>query len=343
MDPCVLYKQTKRGNLLIGLYVDDLLCIGDKQDLENFVEDIKRMNLSVTVDKDLKEYLGCDVIFNQDRTGLILKQSHIIKGLLKKFNDLTRGKKTYDCPGTPHKNIIRGSEDDKYIDTERQKVYRSGVGILLYLVKHTRLDIANATRELSKCLDKATEETWKELLRAIKYVIDTQDRGLIMNPTIDGNEWIVEAYSDSDYAGDADTRMSVGGYVLLVNKVPVSWRSKAQKTITLSSTEAEYIALSEAAKEVKYIVQFLQSMGIKVRLPVIIHVDNIGAIFMAENVNTSQRTKHVDVRYKFVRNYIMDGFIKIEYVKTDKNLADIMTKNVTAELHKKHVTGLLTN
>ena len=108
------------------------------------------------------------------------------------------------------------------------------------------------------------------------------------------------------------------------------------KSVALSSGEAEYVALSEAAKEVKFIYQVLRSMGVKVKLPIIVRVDNIGAIFMAENVAVSQRTKHVDVRYRFVQEFVMDGFLKIIFVRTGDNDADIFTKNLGGDLHEKH-------
>ena len=117
----------------------------------------------------------------------------------------------------------------------------------------------------------------------------------------------------------------------------ISWKSKAQRGVTLSSSEAEFVALSEAAKEIKFIVQVLISMGIPVRLPVICRVDNIGAIFMAENVSTSQRTKHIDTRYHFVREFVEEGFIKIIFVRTKENRSDGFTKNVTGEIYDAHV------
>ena len=111
--------------------------------------------------------------------------------------------------------------------------------------------------------------------------------------------------------------------------------------MSLSSTEAEYVALSEAAKEVKFIYQVLTDMGAKVKLPIVIRVDNIGAIFMSGNIAISERTKHVDVRYNFVREFIEDGFVKIIFVKTDENVADMFTKNLPRELHEKHKARII--
>ena len=216
--------------------------------------------------------------------------------------------------------------------------------MLLYLVKYSRPDIANAVRELSKVLDGSTEASFKEMLRVIKYVLDTKEMGLRIEPKLlrsADEPWDLVCYSDSDYAGDPDTRRSVSGYILYVCGVPICWRSKAQRSITLSSSEAEWIALSEATKEVMFVLQLLESMHIRVQLPITVRVDNIGAIWMSQNVNTSSRTKHVDIRTKYVNEYCEDGVLKIIFVKSVDNDSDIMTKNLGADLHSKHSNKLI--
>ena len=112
--------------------------------------------------------------------------------------------------------------------------------------------------------------------------------------------------------------------------------------MTLSSSEAEYVALSEVAKEVKFVYMVLQMLQIEVKLPIVVRVDNIGAIFMAENVTTSNRTKHVDVRFRFVNEFVTDGFIDIIFVKTKENIADIFTKNTSGEILDVHQGTMLT-
>ena len=113
--------------------------------------------------------------------------------------------------------------------------------MLLYLVKHSQPDIANCIRELSKVLDGATQGSYKEMLRVIKYVLDTKTLGLKIEPDNKpkGTPWNIVCFTDSDYATDPVTRRSVTGYVIYVHGVPVVWRSKSQQSITLSSTEAE--------------------------------------------------------------------------------------------------------
>ena len=116
----------------------------------------------------------------------------------------------------------------------------------------------------------------------------------------------------------------------------MSWKSKAQPTMTLSSSEAKYVALSEAAKEVKFIWMLLDSMGFKVTSPIVVRVDNIGAIFMAENMTVRNRTKHIDIRFRFVNDMVEEGFIEIIFVKTQENIADMFTKNMHGDTAQKY-------
>ena len=109
---------------------------------------------------------------------------------------------------------------------------------------------------------------------------------------------------------------------MCVCNLPLCWRSKGQRIITLSSTEAEYFALSEAVKEILFVLQILECMKISVILPVIVRVDNVGAIFMYKNVATTSCTKHIDIRYNYVNEYVDDGVIKILFVKSEENEAD---------------------
>ena len=118
-------------------------------------------------------------------------------------------------------------------------------------------------------------------------------------------------YTDSDYAGDPDLRRSVSGHILYIKGVPVYWRSKAQWAVTLSSSGAEWFALSEAVKEIVFDLQLLESINIKVKLPVIVHVDNVGAIFMSKNVTTTGCSKHMDICIKYVNKYVEDGVLNI--------------------------------
>jgi hypothetical protein len=219
-------------------------------------------------------------------------------------------------------------------------LYRTGVGQLLYCTKHSRPEISNAVRELSKCLSAPNEAAFKELLHVVKFGLDTASMGLKLQPEFI-DEWFIKVYSDSDWAGDKDSRKSVTSFFIFVNGALVGWRSKSQHCISLSSSEAEMYALTEAIKEVPFLVQLLLFIGVKVKLPMQVKVDNMGAIHMSENTTPSARTRHADIRQKFTADLQDKGLIKVDFVKSEDNTSDILTKNVSVDLFKYHTQHLI--
>ena len=137
------------------------------------------------------------------------------------------------------------------------------------------------------------------------------------------------------------TRLSISGYILFVLGVPIVWKSKGQATVALLSAEVEYYTLSEAAKEVKFVVQLLETMGIRVEKPVIVHVDNM--IYMAENKVISSRMKHIDIRRHFIQECVVDGVLKIQFVWLENNTVNIFTKNTSNHTHHSHADQLVIN
>ena len=338
-DPCLLSRKGKNGNVYIALYVDDCYCCGDMEEIQSVIDDMKKNGFELKIEKDMTDYLSCKIEYSKDKDKAWIGQPHLMKKLIDKFGSKVAGMSIYKTPGSPHVGIQRPQKDDPGVSKEEHTEYRSGVGMLLYLVKHSRPDIANAVRELSKVMDKPTPYAMKELKRVIKYVIDTKDYGLKMHPnklTSDGLFQLM-LYSDSDWAGDKETRTSVTGYSIFLQGCPISWKSKAQSSVTLSSSEAELMALSEATKEIRFIYELLMSMDVKVKLPIICRVDNVGAIFMSENVTATPKSKNIDTKAKFVTQFVADGFLKVIFVKTAENTADIFTKNVSTEIHSKHM------
>jgi hypothetical protein len=150
-------------------------------------------------------------------------------------------------------------------------------------------------------------------------------------------KWEMKAFCDSDFAGDKETRISVTGFVIYVMGALILWRSRGQKSVTLLSSEAEYVALSEVCAEIMFIKQVLEFLKVKVELPIVVNVDNVGAIYLASNATTSQRTRHIDVRYHFVRDYVEDGVVQIVFVRSEDNDADMFTKNVSKDVYKRHM------
>ena len=178
-------------------------------------------------------------------------------------------------PQTPW--YIGGKVDDiSKVDEKTQSMYRSGVETLLYLTTHSRPDITNPVRELSQSLDGASMAHVTEMYSMINFVLEMKTLGLRMVPVFKDDIWKLEALSDSDFANDKDTRYSVYGHMIYFCGIPVVWKSKSMKSVVLSTTEAEYVAVSEVVKEIKFLYQMLRSMEIKVPLPIKVQVDNVG-------------------------------------------------------------------
>ena len=274
----------------------------------------------------LEEYLGVQIVQSDDGKKAWLGQPTIIKSLEKQFGEKVARKKMTITPGTP--GFIGGKVDDiSKVDEKTQSMYRSGVGTLLYLTKHSRPDITNPVRELSKSMDGASMAHVTEMYRVINFVLEMKTLGLRMVAIFKDGIWKLEALSDSDFANDKDTRYSVYGYIIYFCGIPVAWKSKSMKSVVLSTTEAEYVSVSEVVKVIKVLYQMLRSMEIKVPLPTKVQVDNVGAIWLANNSSVSERRKHVDLRAHFVGDMIKDEVIEINFVKSAEHDSDIMTKN----------------
>ena len=209
-------------------------------------------------------------------------------------------------PGTPRFTASRLVNEEDKVNTRDHETYRSGVRTLLYLTKHSTPDISNPVRELSKTMDAPAPAHLKEMYKGIMFVLSTKDYGQKFKLIKSIRKWVLKALSESDFASDKETRISVYGYAIYFCGIPTAWRSKRMKSVVLSTTGAEYMALSEMVKELNFIVQLLQTMNITVELPIAVHVDNVGAIWLSNNRNTGDRTKHIDIRTSFVKEYQED-------------------------------------
>ena len=338
-DECLLMRETNAGTMIVCVYIDDTLCTGDNDAIQEFKNEIKNY-FAIKEEGDMKEYVGCKVRRTGKRS-LIMYQDDLINKIEKNFGEHTRKMQEYEMPAGSGEHIKRPDEDEPKIGPEEQRKYRSGVGMLLYLVKFSRPDISNAVRELSKVMDGATPAHMKSMLRTIKFVMDTRQRVLSFDlREQEGNQWTLKAFSDSDWAGSKDDRRSITGYCIYLNGCLISWKSRGQKHVTLSSTEEEYVAVSEVCTDIMFIKMILEFLNLKIERPVRVHCDNVGAIFMGNNAKQSVRTKHIDVRYHFIREYVVDGMVEIVFVRSEDNDSDIFAPRM---YQKKPIEDIQTN
>ena len=303
-NACMLYREEERGVCIIIIYIDDMLIIGKEEAIDAAIK-VLQGHFQVKDPTSLEDYLGVQIVQSDDGKKAWLGQPTIIKSLEKQFGERVAKKKMTVTSGTP--GVISENMDDiSKVDEKTQSMYRSGVGTLLYLTRHSRPDIPNPARALSKSMDGVSMAQVSEMYRVINFVLEMKTLWLRMVPIFNDGMWKLEELSDSDSANDKDTRYSVYGYIIYFCGVQVAWKSKSMKSVVLSTTEAEYVAVSEVVKEIKVLYQMLTSMEIKVPPPIKVQVDNVGAIWLANNSSVSERTEHVDLRAHFVRDMIKD-------------------------------------
>ena len=183
------------------------------------------------------------------------------------------------------------------------------------------------------------------MLQAIKFPLDTRNLGLKLDPrpycSNSFEQWDLHVHLDANWGADTESRKSITGFAVHCMGCLVSWRSKQQSVLALSSAESEYYALCEAGKEIKFVVQLLANMNIPVRLPVVCQVDNMAAIFMAKNTSSTPKTHHIDIKHRWVSQLVEEGFLKILFVQSADNPLDEHPKNVSPEVCDAHMPHCL--
>ena len=338
-DECLLFKESAEGVVIVCIYIDDTLCVGDEMAVNRFKTDIKK-HFETKEEGAMSEYVGCKVRRTGEKS-LIMYQDDLIKKMEKTFNELVKHMQIYDMPAGTGMRVTRSKEG--LITKTEQTLYRSGVGMLLFLVKYSRPDLANIVRELSRVNDGATKGHMSMLLRVIKFTFDTKNRVLSYELKNEKGNWELRAFCDSDWAGNKDDRRSITGYCIYLQGCLVAWKSRAQKNVTLSSSEAEYVAISEVCTEIMFIKTVLTFLGVEMKRPIQVNCDNVGAIFLSHNAKASARTKHIDIRYHFIREHVVDGLVEIVFVRSEENDADIFTKNVGKAPYEKHSDKFMKN
>ena len=218
--------------------------------------------------------------------------------------------------------LSKPQQDEEQVDL---KLYQSIVGSLIYAAISTRPDISHAVNMISRYLANPGPAHLVAAKRILRYIKGTTNIGL----TFDGNNTTVSiiGYADADWAGDYDERKSTTGYIVMIGNCMVSWASKKQSTVSLSSAEAEYMAISSSLQEIKWIRQLLNELYIVNQgEPSVLNIDNQAAITISQNDVDHSRTKHIDIRHHFIRDSIKNKEVQVKWISTHGQLADIFTK-----------------
>ena len=335
IDECVFYY----GRTIFIVYTDDTILIGpDQKEIEELIKKLGKV-FKIEDQGDLSDYLGIKIEKHKNGT-MEWTQPVLISSVLKDLGldkvDTKNPPKTKSTPANST-TILTDFKDDK--DHDNHFDYRKVIGKLLYLEKSTRPDISCAVHQCARFCANPKMKHAEAVKRIGRYLLATRDKGLIMTPNKEGMDCWVDASHASEWSNksstdDPNTARSRMGYVITYAGCPMHWASKMQTEIALSSTEAEYIALSQAMREVIPIIWLLQEasdQGIsfnnsKPKVHCTIFEDNAGAIEIAQVPKMRPRTKHLNIKYHHFREEVKKGTISIYHVGTKDQMADIFTK-----------------
>ncbi|KAL4337997.1 hypothetical protein AHAS_Ahas12G0166100 [Arachis hypogaea] len=326
-DHCTYYKRSGDNDFIILLlYVDDMLVVGPNKD------QIQELKVQLAREFDMKDLgpankiLGMQIHRDKKDRKIWLSQKNYLKKILQRFN-------MQECKpiSTPlPMNFKLSSSMCPSSEAERMEMsrvpYASAVGSLMYAMICTRPDIAQAVAVVSRFMADSGKEHWNVVKRILKYIKGTLNVALYFG----GSEFIVNGYVDSDFAGDLDKRKFTTGYVFTLARGAVNWLSKLQIVVALSTTEAEYMAATQACKEAIWIQRLIEELGHK-QQKISVYCDSQSALHIARNPAFHSRTKHIGVQYHFIREVVEEGSVDMQKIHTKDNLADAMTKPINTE------------
>nr|KYP38863.1 Retrovirus-related Pol polyprotein from transposon TNT 1-94 [Cajanus cajan] len=321
-DCCVYHKKVEDGFMIyLLLYVDDILIAAkNKSEIQNLKAllsgefDMKNLGAA-------KKILGMEIYRDRSQKKLFLCQKDYIQKILHRFG--MHNAKPLSTPMSVKEKLKNVAQT--LSQTEQNNVlqvpYASAVGSLMYTMVCTRPDLAYAVSVVSRYLNQPQKEHWQAVKRIFRNLRGTSDIGLIYGAN---TNCCLAGYSDADYAADLDGRKSITGYAFTLKSYLVSWKATLQSSVALSTTEAEYMALTEAAKEGIWLKGLISDLGVK-QEHALIFCDSLSAICLAKDQVHHERTKHIDVRYHFI---ISERRIKVQKIDTLHNPADMFTKFV---------------
>lgn len=344
-DPCLYYKwHEQHGLILIVSWIDDFAIAGSKQGVEAAKKDFFS-HFECDDTGVMKEYIGNKI--DRKEGELKMTQPVLLQSFTDEFDFVRDPKIT--VPGVPLS--VLGATEGK-LDPDDLFKYRSGTGKLLHLVKWSRPEIGNAVRELSRFMQGAGAAHLKALYRVMNYCLNTAERGKVFRPKrlckledVADFEFVLEGYSDSDYAKDTVQRRSVSGFCSFLEGCVINTKSRMQPIVALSVTEAELVAATECAQDLIYAKNILESIGLKVRLPIKLFIDNSGCIDLICNWSSGGRTRHMETRMFWLRELKEEepSIIHPIYCPTALNRSDIYTKNCETALFNDHVMTFCTD
>lgn len=316
-DPCVFVKRSnEKRKVMLAIYIDDgLIAAEDERDIKWLLDKLQqKFEMKVS---DLRMFLGLEIHQLSD-CSVQINQALYSRKVLKRFNMIDAV--PVSTPADPTSSQGESHDDEP---TTIAYPFREAVGSLMYLAVGTRPDIAYAISSVSRHLENPMRRDVTAVKRIMKYIKATADHGILFDSN---SKQDLDVFSDADYAGDRDSRRSTSGFVFMLGSGAIAWCSQRQKCVALSTTESEYIAASETVKELVWINRLLMELVTNRPPSPTLFMDNQSAIRLIKNPEYHKRTKHIDVRYHYIRDMFEEELFKIEFISTHEQSADIFTK-----------------
>ena len=303
-DHSVYVRREGEKFMIILVYVDDLvLASNNKPMLQEFKTSMEK-EFKMSDLGDAHHFLGLELIRDRKERIIKVRQARYAEDVLRRFN--MEDSKPISTPMDPNARLTKSEE---VVGADEKRWYRSAVGSLMYLMVSSRPDLAYAVGAVSKYVESPAPAHITAVKRILRYVRGTSNYALHFGST--KTPAVLQGYSDSDWGSDADDRVSISGYAFFYGDGIISWSSKKQSSVALSSTEAEYMAMSHACKEAVWLRRLFDGVGAKMEDgPTVLHVDNEGAIKLAKNQTFHGRTKHIVTHHHFIREKVDEGVIE---------------------------------
>lgn len=331
-DPCIYSKLVNQEPLFVGVYVDDILSTGTPASLASFRIPLQK-EFMMGSGSDLQWYLGMKV--DKLNSGHItLDQTLYVSTKVKEFDKyIGQGGCSTPLP-LNYLELVAAGENDPIVILPSEFPYRSMAGSAMYAMVGTMPGLAFALSVLCRHLEKPKKVHCEMMRHLYKY--------LRVNPFIlefkSGGSFTLEGYVDASYANQLGSR-ATSGYIFTFGNNVISWYSGRQPVVALSTAEAEYIAVTSAAQEAIWLKSLVESLGY-VQRTIILHEDNQACIALSKNPQDHKRTKHIQVRFHFVRDLVSDGIIELSFVHTKHQLADICTKALNGSAHRTQLSKI---
>ena len=328
------YSLFTKGNgstfVALLVYVDDILLTGPSPSNINSVKDSLKAHFKLKDLGQARYFLGLEL--SRSERGLMLSQRKYCLQILEDTGFLDS--KPVVAPMDPNLKLCKS--EGEQLTEEDATCYRRLIGRLIYL-QISRPDICFFVHRLSQFLHKPTKHHLDAAHHLLKYLKGSPGQGVLIKPI---DSFHLKAFVDADWGSCLDTRRSITGFCIFLGDSIISWKFKKQPTVSRSSAEAEYRALASVTSELVWITQLLTDFKVKTLMSATVFCDNQAAIAIASNPTFHERTKHIEIDCHFVRDKIVEGFLKVLPINTSLQLADMFTKALPSSTLNRHISKL---